>query len=288
MVSCLGVRGDFAFSVSVVVGAKAKLCLLSASGGRQLARLPWANSSAGLLDLAPYGRLDSLAEEPSTEWCERREGKILASYGKSTWLPLCVVLVLATAAGFVYLPWAGVLCALALCFVLLFFRDPERRAQAPGTALIAPADGRVVEIAEVEEPDHVGGKAGKIAIFMSVLDVHVNRAPCDGKVEWTRHEPGRFLNAFAPEASIENERTLVALRDAQERPVLLKLVAGLIARRIVCPLRPGDSLRRGERLGMIKFGSRVEVLLPDDGRFHVAVRLGERVRAGETVLGEWR
>jgi phosphatidylserine decarboxylase len=128
-------------------------------------------------------------------------------------------------------------------------------------------------------------------------------------VHWTRHEDGKFLNAMGPQASVENERVLVALRRApstatQSKPstavqgkspssptggkLLLKLIAGLIARRIVCPLKPGDSLRRGQRLGMIQFGSRVELFLPRSEPFEPAVRLGQNVRAGETVLGNWR
>ena len=213
---------------------------------------------------------------------------ILTSYGKATWLPLLVVLPGAAAASLLFFPWLSILFGLLLLFSLWFFRDPERTCAARETALISPADGKVVEIATTDEPEHIGGPSTKIAIFMSVFDVHVNRSPSDATVEWVRHEPGRFLNALKAEAGIENERALVALRDGEGRPMLLKLVAGLIARRIVCRLAPGDRLRRGQRLGMIKFGSRVEVLVPEDGRFHVSARLGQSVRAGKTVLGEWR
>jgi phosphatidylserine decarboxylase len=190
-------------------------------------------------------------------------------------------------ASIVLFPWAAAIFALALLFVLWFFRDPERTTEAPEDALVSPADGKVVEIAEANEPDHIGGPARTIAIFMSVFDVHVNRAPCRATVEWVRHESGKFLNALGPQASMANERTLVALR-REEKPVLLKLVAGLIARRIVCPLQPGDSLARGQRLGMIKFGSRVELFVARDERFEVAVKLGQHVKAGETAIGTWR
>jgi len=187
-----------------------------------------------------------------------------------------------------YLPWLSILFGLLLLFVFWFFRDPARDSQAPENALISPADGRIVEIATSDEPEHIRGPATKIAIFMSIFDVHVNRSPSGARVEWVRHEPGRFRNALTPRASMENERTLVALRDRAERPLLLKLVAGLIARRIVCALAPGDALVRGQRLGMIKFGSRVEVFVPEDANFHVSARLGQSVRAGRTVLGEWQ
>ena len=219
---------------------------------------------------------------------QRRKGSILASYGKQTWLPLIVVLAAATVVSVFHLPWGCVVTVPGLLFVLWFFRDPERIPPASEGTLLSPADGRVVEIAAADEPDHIARRATKIAVFMSVFDVHVNRSPCEAKVEWIRHVPGSFMNAFGPRASIENERVLVALRDWEKRPVLLKLVAGLIARRIVCPLRPGDSLERGQRLGMIKFGSRVELLVPADEGFQVTVKLGQRVRAGRSVLGEWR
>ena len=184
-------------------------------------------------------------------------------------------------------PWVAPLFALALIFVLWFFRDPERRSKAAETALLSPADGKIVEIVEVDESEYVGGRALKIAIFMSVFNVHVNRSPSPATVEWVRHEPGKFMNAISAQAGLENEHTLVALRDGSQRPVLVNLVAGLIARRIVCAVGPGDALERGQRLGMIKFGSRVEVFLPLDSGFDVAVKLGETVQAGATVLGEW-
>ncbi len=235
---------------------------------------------------------------------------ILASYGRKTWLPLGLALLVASALSAFYTPWISPVFVLGLLFTLWFFRDPERRSDAPPEALLSPADGKVVEIGAADEPQFVGGPAYKIAIFMSVFDVHVNRSPCEASVDWTRHEDGKFLNAMGPQASVENERVLLALRSRSEetptggpstsargppeesrmggKPLLLKLIAGLVARRIVCPLKPGDSLRRGQRLGMIQFGSRVEIFLPRSEKFEPAVRLGQSVRAGRTVLGNWR
>lgn len=212
---------------------------------------------------------------------------ILASYGRKTWLPLGLALLAASVLSAIYLLWISPLFVLGLLFTLWFFRDPERGSDAPPQALLSPADGKVVEIGAAEEPEFVGGPAHKIAIFMSVFDVHVNRSPCEATVEWTRHQDGKFLNAIGPQASVENERVLVALR-RNGKPLLLKQIAGLVARRIVCPLKPGDSLRRGERFGMIQFGSRVEIFLPRSENFEPAVRLGQTVRAGRTVLGNWR
>lgn len=222
---------------------------------------------------------------------------ILTPYGRSTWLPLCAALLAAAVLSFIFLPrihlalgiCVGGLFILALLFTLSFFRDPERQPEGPANAVVSPADGQVVEITEVNEPHFIGGPAHKVAIFMSVFNVHVNRAPVGGTVEWTRRQCGKFLNALGPQASIENECLLVAFRrEGSGKPLLLKLIAGLIARRIVCRLQPGDTLARGQRLGMIKFGSRAEIFLPRNERFEVAVRLGQHVTAGKTVLGIWQ
>jgi phosphatidylserine decarboxylase len=212
---------------------------------------------------------------------------ILASYGRKTWLPLSLALLAASVLTAIFFAWISPVFVLGLLFTLWFFRDPERRSDAPPEALLSPADGKVVEIGAAEEPEFIGGPATKIAIFMSVFDVHVNRSPCDAQVDWTRHEKGQFFNAMGPQASVENERVLVALRH-NGKPLLVKLIAGLVARRIVCPLKPGETLRRGQRLGMIQFGSRVEIFLPRAEKFEPAVRLGQSVRAGRTVLGNWR
>jgi len=194
----------------------------------------------------------------------------------------------AAAGGFAWWWPVGLLFAATFFFVMNFFRDPARRPEGGENALISPADGKVVEIATAAEVEHIPRPALKIAVFMNLFDVHVNRAPCAGRVEWVRHVPGKFLNAIGANAALENEHTLVALRDGQERPVLVKLIAGLIARRIVCPAREGEQFARGQRIGMIKFGSRVEVFLPKADNFTVRVRLGDTVRAGKSILGEWR
>ena len=212
----------------------------------------------------------------------------MSPYGIRTWAPLVLALALAGLVSAVYFWPQGIVFGVALLFVLNFFRDPERVSAGGEGALISPADGKVVEISTVEELEHVGGEALKMAIFMNVFDVHVTRSPCAARVEWVRQVAGGFVNAIRATAGLENERALVALRDRHGRPVLVKLIAGLIARRIVCPLARGMSFGPGQRLGMIKFGSRVEVLLPLSDDFDVRVRLGERVVAGRTVLGEWR
>jgi len=180
--------------------------------------------------------------------------------------------------------------AAAILFVVAFFRDPERRAPDGPGLVVAPADGRVVEVTETEEPRFLGRPAHKIGIFMSLASVHVNRSPCAGRVEAVEHRPGRFLDARRPESSAENESNTIAIGDAEGRGtrIVVRQVAGVLARRIVCAAAAGDRLERGQRIGMIKFGSRAEVYVPADSGFEVMVELGRRVRAGETVLGRFR
>ncbi len=178
----------------------------------------------------------------------------------------------------------GVLCAVAALFLGWFFRDPERAAVVADSALISPADGRVVAVdADMPEGRYLRRRAARIAIFMSPLDVHVNRIPADGEVVGVHYNPGRFLAAFSEKASLDNEQNGVVLRLASGREMAFVQIAGLLARRIVCRVKAGDRCRRGERMGMIKLGSRVDVWVPPP--FRPTVRVGDRVRAGETVLG---
>jgi phosphatidylserine decarboxylase len=184
----------------------------------------------------------------------------------------------------------ALLFAATLVFIVAFFRDPERRVPADPGALVAPADGRVTEVTEAEEPRFLKGRAHKIGIFMSLASVHVNRAPCAGRVEAVDHQPGLFLDARDPASSAQNEAAALAIAEVEGRGtrVLVRQVAGVLARRIICDAAVGDVLSRGQRIGMIKFGSRVEVYVPVEGGFEVLVLPGARVRAGETVLGRFR
>jgi len=168
-------------------------------------------------------------------------------------------------------------------FVFSFFRDPERKPPPGDDAAVAPADGTVTDIEEVEEPHFLGGKALRIGIFLSVFNVHVNRAPLSGTVRMVRYQPGRFLDARSPLCKEENEWNLVGC-EGPRGPFAFRQVAGLIARRIVCPVREGDLLVRGQRAGMIKFGSRTELLVPKDARVKVETAVGRKVKGGETVL----
>ena len=170
---------------------------------------------------------------------------------------------------------------LGLC--LNFFRDPER-APPPGEHLVlSPADGRVVAVVPEREDRFLAAPATRISIFMSPLDVHVNRNPVSGIVERVQHTAGKFRAAFADKASLDNERTALVLESGGRRYLLVQ-IAGALARRIVCRVRPGDRVQRGERFGMIMFGSRVDLFLP--AGVVPVVQRGDRVRAGTSVIAE--
>lgn len=164
-----------------------------------------------------------------------------------------------------------------------FYRDPERRVPALAGAVLSPADGRVTSV--VDDIDEWVGPAVRVSIFLSPLDVHVNRAPIAGRVVDTRYTPGRFMAAFEPDAGSVNERCALHLEGDQARITVVQ-IAGIVARRIVCRVGKDDKLEAGERFGMIRFGSRTDCLMPRDA--DVRVRAGDRVRGGETVLGVLR
>lgn len=176
---------------------------------------------------------------------------------------------------------AGALSVLAV-FVPWFFRDPRREGPEDPAAVLAPADGRVVEIAEVEEPTFVGGRCRRVSIFLSIFDVHVQRAPVSGTVEHRSHRPGGYAVAWKAEASEENEQASLGLRAEGGGAVLVRQIAGLVARRIVTDPEEGDGLRRGERIGIIRFGSRVDTFLPLD--WPLECRVGDTARAARSVL----
>lgn len=213
----------------------------------------------------------------------------LAKYGVPQILIFGGMAAAGVVASLVFWAYAAPVFALALVFVLYFFRDPSRQVPEGPGLLVSPADGRVVEVVEMAEDEFLRTRAVKIAIFMSPLDVHVNRVPCDGRVETLAHRPGRYHNAAREAASAENEAMAMLLADVEGRTrVLVRQVAGVLARRIVCDAAEGDRVKRGERYGMIKFGSRVEVFVPVDAGFEPAVAPAQVVRAGETVLGRFR
>lgn len=174
--------------------------------------------------------------------------------------------------------------------VAWFFRDPERSIPGGPGLLVSPADGRVADITTVEEPDFIGGPALRIGIFLSPLNVHVNRSPARGVVRHRDYRSGKFLKAYDPRCIEENESCAMGL-ECEGAPgkgplrLLVRQVVGVAARRIVCPVEEGRALERGERYGMIKFGSRTELWVPADAGFRCRVEVGDRVSGGSTVLG---
>lgn len=169
-------------------------------------------------------------------------------------------------------------------FVVAFFRDPER-TPPPDGSICSPADGRVIKVERVTDEKFTGADAMKISIFMNVFNVHVNRVPADGRVLDVRYRPGKFFNASFDKASEFNEQNALILQRPDGSRFAFNQIAGLIARRIVCYARPGDQLKRGERFGLIRFGSRVDVYLPVACR--VSVKVGDKVSAGTSTLGYW-
>src|SRR5579872_2365120 len=183
-------------------------------------------------------------------------------------------------------PGAGTVAILCGLAIAAFFRDPERSpAVASERLVLSGADGTVSDVAEMPLPDGATGERyHRVSVFMSPLNVHVNRAPVAGEIMSVRHTAGAFHAAFRDYASEHNERNLIVMSDARGRQHAMVQIAGYLARRIVCRLHPHDTVRCGERIGLIMFGSRVDHFIPPD--YRVVVRLGEKVRAGESIIGE--
>jgi phosphatidylserine decarboxylase len=166
--------------------------------------------------------------------------------------------------------------------ILAFFRDPVRVASVQEGDILSPADGRIVAVDTDEEKRFLGGQALRISVFMNVFNVHINRVPADASVLSVRHVSGGFAMAHLDDAGVINERTEIHMEDSRGRQSLMVQVAGLVARRIICRLKPGDVVKRGERFGLICFGSRVDLYLPAEAV--PDVRIGDKVTAGKTVL----
>lgn len=212
----------------------------------------------------------------------------IARYGLGTIAAGTVVL--AALAGLCLWSWppAAVAPALAWAGLLAFFRDPHRHADCGPGDLLSPADGTVRDVGVVDAPAFLDGPALRVGIFMSLLDVHVNRSPADGVVRHVSHRPGGHRDARSEAAATGNECNLLGLELADGRRILVNQIAGMVARRIVCEASVGDRVRAGQRFGMVKFGSRVELYLPVADGYSAAVRPGDRVRAGRSVLATLR
>jgi phosphatidylserine decarboxylase len=192
-----------------------------------------------------------------------------------------VTIILLSFSGFL-----GVIGLLLTVWVYYFFRDPERVIIGDDNYLVSPADGEVIKVEEVDGPKEVGldnKKMKKISIFMNVFDCHVNRTPCSGKVEEIMYKPGKFLNASFDKASEDNERNYYKLKDQSGNDIVIVQIAGLVARRIVCETNNGQELNQGDRIGMIRFGSRADVYYEN---YQPLVKVGQRTISGETLLAK--
>jgi len=206
----------------------------------------------------------------------------IAAEGWPFIIPLSIVTGLLFALGWKNTAYLSLVLTL---FVLFFFRDPERAIPSGAGVIVSPADGKVIVIKDIYEPTYLKQDVKQISIFLSVFNVHVNRAPIGGAIEIVKYNPGKFHVASVDKASLDNEQTAMVIASGKDK-ILVKQIAGLIARRIVCYARPGDTIKTGERYGLIRFGSRVDIFLPKTAE--LKVKLGDRVRGAQDVIGVLR
>jgi len=208
-----------------------------------------------------------------------RETKIpIAVEGWKLIIPLAVLTTLL----FVF-RWevSGFILLVITLFIVFFFRDPRREVPSGNGLVVSPADGKVVVIKQVLENDYLHQSVMQISIFLSVFNVHVNRVPVSGKIECVKYNPGKFHIAAVEKASLENEQTAIVIAD-MNRKILVKQIAGMIARRIACYVQPGDTVQQGERYGLIFFGSRVDIFVPAGSE--IKVKLGDRVKGAKDII----
>ncbi len=177
-----------------------------------------------------------------------------------------------------------IIFSLLTLFFLFSFRDPERKIVIGDNFILSPADGKIVELYPFSENKFLNSSGTKVSIFLSLLDVHINRNPISGVVRYTKYTPGKFNLSYKEEASLENERNELGLEN-EDVKLVLRQISGFLARRIVCRIKEGDKIKAGERFGMIKFGSRVELFLPE--KVKITVKLNQKVKAGESIIGTY-
>lgn len=176
-------------------------------------------------------------------------------------------------------------CGVFTALIVWFFRNPNRKIPTDPDLVVAPADGTISDIEQIEHDDFIGGPALKVGIFLSIFNVHINRSPVACRVIGLKYQPGKYLNALRPESARENEQVAVLIQaDGSNRPMIVRQITGAIARRIVCWVKPGDTLSAGEQFGMIKLGSRTEILVPSEPGIEILIKKGDKIKAGSTVL----
>ena len=210
----------------------------------------------------------------------------LAKYGIRELILFSIPCIVGMGFSIALFPWLMPIPLFFLSFLFNFFRDPNRKTPQDTSLIIAPADGTVSHIVPVFEDNYLKCDATKISVFMSVLNVHVNRVPVHGRVEFIKHTKGKFLDARDDECFSSNENNVMGLSlIGSSIKIAVKQIAGKIAKRIVCACKVGDVFEQGQRFGMIKFGSRVEVFVSNSIKFEVMVKVGDKVTAGKTILG---
>jgi len=197
-------------------------------------------------------------------------------------LPYAIVIVAFTLILYLILKPLFIIGLILLAFVLFFFRNPRRTVPDDVKAIVSPADGRVMSVDEIAEETFLGSKAVRVSIFLSLFNVHINRSPIEGVVKYTSYRPGKYLPAFKSHASDINERNTIGIEGSGTR-VLVHQITGFVARRIVCGVKEGEYLRRGQIFGLIKFGSCTEVIVPAETA--IKVKPGDRVKGAETIIG---
>jgi phosphatidylserine decarboxylase len=218
---------------------------------------------------------------------QARTGRVkrIVPIAKEGWFFVAAPLVASGVAFWTGLPLVAALFLAGAVGLAVFFRDPKRHTAGSPASILCPADGRVVGVAEVEEPDYLGSRSRRISIFMSLLNVHMNYAPITGQVEFLRYRKGRFLRANLDEASFKNENNSIGIKGEKHR-VMVRQIAGTIARRIVCRVKVNDRVEAGQKIGLIKFGSRVDVFVPAD--WEILVGEGDRVVGGISEIARVR
>lgn len=221
-----------------------------------------------------------------------RESIPLARWGLAETLCMSLPLIVLICLPAVVWPrfwWTGLPLLPVLYWVFYFFRDPRRIVPADRDAVVAPADGKIAEIVRLDHDPFLDGPAVRIGIFLSIFNVHINRSPWPAQAVELRYSPGLFLNALNPESAIRNENMWIGLQETAPpyRRMVVRQIAGLFARRIVCQIRPGEQLDRGEKFGMIKLGSRTELILPDEPGLVIEVEVGQKIHAGSTIMARF-
>ncbi|MEW6622452.1 MAG: phosphatidylserine decarboxylase family protein [Bacillota bacterium] len=206
------------------------------------------------------------------------------SFDKEFFYPTLIFFII-TVLVYLWQPIAAIFFAILTAGAALFFRDPHRDIPEDQDIIVSPADGTILGVTEVEEKDYFKTRVKKVSIFLSVLDVHINRSPIKGTVAKVRYVPGKFLAAYKQEAAVCNEQNMVFI-EGEKFPVLVVQIAGFIARRIVCRVQEGVELERGQRFGLIRFGSCTELYVPIGTE--IEVKKGDKVRGGETIIGRWK